>query len=112
MARGPIFFRDRLSVLIKGKAWLSVRIPRPGEKKPRLDFASPAEACEIQGNVTGREFEVRKQGRLIANVSWQRPVGDSTPLTDYVLESVKDEDPLPLVALVLAVEAAMGPAKS
>lgn len=112
MARGFLFHRDQLRVRVQGKAWLDVRLPRPGEKKPDLRFVSPLDAFELQGNIAGREFEVRRRGRLIANVSCQRAEGDTGPRKDYVLESLKGEDPLPVVALVLAVEAAMGPMKS
>lgn len=111
LARGALFANDRFRVLLQGKDWLKVRRPRPGEKKPQLQFLSPLDAFELQGNLPGREFEVRRKGRLVANVSWQRPEGDSGPRKEYVLESVKGEDPLPLVALVLAVENALGPAK-
>lgn len=112
IVRGFLFFRDRLQVLLTGKHWLQVRLPSPGEKRPQLNFVTPSNALEIQGNVADREFEVRKQGRLVASISWQRGERDSSPRKDYVLESLKGEDPLPLLALVLAVEAAMGPTKS
>ncbi len=111
LVRGVFLFRRRLRVILQGKDWLHVMLPRPGEKKPELRFASPTDACDLQGNVTGREFEIRKRGRLVASVSWQQADGDAAPRRGYVLEALKTEEPLPVLALVLAIEAVMGPPK-
>ena len=78
---------------------------------PALVFLSPADGFEVQGSVPSREYEVRKAGRLVASVSWQRPADDLAPRKEYVLEAIKSEDALPLVALAVSIEAAMGPAK-
>ncbi|MBI4606668.1 MAG: hypothetical protein HY721_32290 [Planctomycetes bacterium] len=111
IVRGRLLFHRRLRVLLQGREWLAATVPGPGQKRPGLEFASPTDACEVQGNTAAREYELRKAGRLVASVSWQRAPGDDASRKEYVLEALKSEDPLPLVALAAAIEVALGPAK-
>ncbi len=111
IAPGRLLRWRRLRVFVEEREWLHITLPGPGEKKPGLRFLFPRDAYEVQGGVGAREYEVRRGGKLVASVSWQRPAGDDAPRREYVLETIKSEEALPLVALAAGLEAAMGPSK-
>jgi hypothetical protein len=110
LVRGRFFAKRKLRVRLGGKDWLTALAPRHGEGRPQLQFRALPEACDLHGDVAGREYEVRRGGKLIASVSWQRGASEGADAKEYVLEVLKGQDPLPLVALAAAVEVAMGPA--
>jgi len=108
IARGRLFSRGKYRVRVLGKPWLSLKAPKAGEKRPSLRFVSSSSALEVGGNPSGREYEIRKKGKLVASVSWQKPGGDEAPKKEYFLEALKTEEPLPLLALVVALEVVLG----
>jgi hypothetical protein len=102
------FFSRGLRLKLGNRHWLDVDVPRGEPGKLGLRFPVPSEALQIRGSPADREYEILKEGRLVATVSWQRGGGDKSAPKEYFLETIKGQDPLPLVALVLAVEVALG----
>ena len=111
IARGRLFTRRRFEVRLSGHSWLRLKAPKRDSERVHCRFTRAAEVLEVEGNLPGREYELRKKGKLVATVSWQRPPGDEASRKDYVLETLKTEDPLPMVALVIALEVVSGPPK-
>jgi hypothetical protein len=112
MCRGWLLSRGKYQVRLEGKPWLRLKAPEQGEKRPSLRFSSPSSAFEIGGNPAGREYEIRKKGKLVASISWQKAAGDEAPRKEYFVEALRTEEPLPLLALVVALEVVLGVPKS
>lgn len=99
-------FSRRCGVKLATGSRLELVLPRNGRKKPAVLSSRPGERYELRGNLHEREYEILKGGRLVASVSWQREKSDEPPRKEYVVEALKTEDELPLLALALTVEAA------
>jgi len=112
ISRGLIFLRRRLRVLLQGKEWLHVLLPRPAERKarkPELKFLTPIGGYEVNGNIPGREFEVRRQGRLVASTFWEDTKDSAADRRNFLVEVLKTEESLPILSIVLALEVALDP---
>jgi len=110
ISRGWLF-RRRLRLRLLGKDLAHIRAPGPAGEPVFLTFGPDSKPYDVRGDVTGREYEIRCANRLIATVSWQRPESDTALPGEYVVESLKGMDPLPVLALVLGIEVALGPVR-
>jgi hypothetical protein len=103
------FLSRTLRVLVEGNELLRLALPRDPRSRMEVELAPPLGPLELAGSLLKREYEIRRQGSLIAMVSWQRRGGDKAVKEEYILESLKGEDAMPLLALTLAIEAAQEP---
>ncbi|HVR74578.1 MAG TPA: hypothetical protein VMT52_09610 [Planctomycetota bacterium] len=108
IARGWFLSRT-LRVQVDGNELFCVAPPRGPKGQVEVQFTPPLGPLDLAGSLLKREYEIRRQGNLIAMVSWQRRGGDKAVKEDYILESLKGEDAMPLLALTLAIEAAQDP---
>jgi hypothetical protein len=104
IARVWSLFQRRFKVLLGGKESLRLSVAR---NQLSLCFPEGSTAYSLAGSAAAREYEIRKSGKLVATVSWQETPEAQEPGEDYILEVLKSEDALPLVALALAVEVAL-----
>jgi uncharacterized protein YxjI len=110
ISRGMLFTRKRLQVDLDGRSLLRI-LPAPkGKKIPVLRFAEGAEKRDVQGDPASREYEIRKDAKLVAIVSRPGATARSSPAGEYIVETLKTEEPLPLLAIALALDVALGPA--
>ena len=101
-------FRRIYRVSLGGKEWLRLLLNKSRPKEAELESMTRNQTYELRGALADREYEILRNGKLVATVSWQRPPGDSAPKKEYILETVKTEDALPLLTIALAVEVALG----
>jgi uncharacterized protein YxjI len=106
IARGWFPFLRRLRVKIDGKPLARV-VVSGRQRQVSLAFDVLAQAVEVHGDIAGREYEVRRRKRVIALASRLEDTESHDP-DEYLLEVLKDEDPLPVIAIALAAEAAVG----
>ncbi len=99
----------RFCVSLDGKPWLSVRVDKGARSMPEIRSHDRGESLKIAGSPHQRDYEVRRNGKLVALVSDAPPAGAREPKGDYTLEVLRSEDPKPLLTLVLCVEAALPP---
>lgn len=111
IARGWFLSRT-LHVQVEGNELFRVSLPRGPRGRIEVQFTPPVGPFDLFGSLLKREYEIRRQGNLIAMVSWQRRGGDKAVKEEYILESLKGEDAMPLLALTLAIEAAQEPAQA
>jgi len=104
IARAWSLFQRRFKVLLGGKERLRLSV---AQKQLSLRFPEGSTTFSLAGSTAAREYEIRKGGKLVATVSWQEPPDAQEAREAYVLEVLKDEDALPLIALTLAVEVAV-----
>ena len=109
ISRGMLLARKKLQVSVNKQPLCRLRPPPKGKKVPVVDAVDALESCKIQGDPYRREYELRKAGKLAAIVSRQGPTRDSDLGQDYLVETLKTERALPLLAVVLALEIALGP---
>lgn len=99
---------SRFEVTLDGRPWLSVRVEK-GAKVPEIRRHDRGEPLKIAGSPQRRDYEVRRNGKLVAMVS-EAPPGEPTESGgDYTLEILRSEDPKQLLTLVLCMEAALPP---
>ena len=113
--RGSLLSPRVLKVDLDRRPLLRVRPPFGLRRRHAIEFIKPNPELRIQGDPKIREYEVRHQGRLVGIVS--RQGRDSLEFEDldkdsYVVETLKTEKCLPLLALALGVEVALGPSRS
>jgi hypothetical protein len=104
-----LFPGSRLHVKVGGKALATAARGRRGQ--PAVTFQFPAVGpppYQVAGDAARRDYEVRRAGKLVATVFQDRDKG-ATPRGAYFAEVLRSEDPVPVLALVLAVEACLGP---
>jgi hypothetical protein len=106
IARGWFPFLRRLRVKLDGKPLAKVLVSGR-QRQVSLVFDFPAQAVEVHGDIPGREYEMRRRKRIIALASRFEDLEAHDP-EEYLLEVLKDEDPLPVIAVALAAEAAVG----
>jgi uncharacterized protein YxjI len=111
ISRGMLFARKRLHVEIEKKPFLRLLPALKGKKVPVLRFADGAWKCNIQGDPCRREYEIRKDEKLVAIVSRPAAAANLSPPADYIVETLKAEEPMPLLGVVLALEVALGPSE-
>lgn len=99
-------FTRRYRILIEGGARLDLVLPKGRGGRIAVEAEGSRDRYEIRGSIGDREYEILKNGKLVAIVSWQRSAPDEPQGKEYVLETLKTEEDLPLVALTLALEAA------
>lgn len=96
-------------VAVDGKPRCVVGVPKRDRSKVTIERLDGGAALSLRGAPLEREYEVLEGGRLIAIVSWQRtPEDGEEPKPHYVVEVEKATEELPVLALVLAVEKALG----
>ena len=100
---------SRFHVILDGKPWLSVGVDKGARSMPEIRRHDRGESLKIAGSPHQRDYEVRRNGKLVAMVSDAPPTGAREPKGDYTLEVLRSEDPKPLLTLVLCVEAALPP---
>ena len=88
-----------------GEEWVTVRRRSRKKKRPEIRCRRAAKGLEIGGNLEERDYEIRREGRLLATVSSDTEAADGG--TPYRLEVLRTEDARPVVALVLCLEAAL-----
>ena len=102
------FSRHRLQVAVDNKPILAVH-GRKGSGTPKIEFAKKAHKCSLQGDVKDREFELRRDNRLVAIVSRRAAATvDGTLDGCYRIETLKGEKSLPLLGVLLGLEVALG----
>jgi hypothetical protein len=99
-------FRRNFQVSIQGNRWLQISVSKKEPSDYSLQFVNPADSFKISGNALAREYEILRQGKLVATVSWQEDPESEEKPECYVLETLKTDDELPLIAFVLAIEVA------
>jgi len=104
IARAWSLFRRAFKVLLAGKELLRLTVAR---EQLSIRFPEGSTGFSLAGSTVAREYEIRKGGKLVATVSWQEPPEPKEDREDYVLEVLKDEDAVPLIALALGIEVAM-----
>jgi len=104
IARAWSFFQRSFKVLLGGKEKLRLSV---AHRQLSFRFPEGSSTFSLAGSTAAREYEIRKSGKLVATVSWQEPLEAKEARGDYILEVLKDEDALPLIALALAVEVAV-----
>jgi hypothetical protein len=108
MSRGMLFSRNRVQVQLDGRHFLTAHLPAGDGQRVKLDFARGEERYVLQGKPEKREFELRKQERLVAIVSHQATAALDDVGNGYRVEVLKGEPTLRPLTVVLAVEAALG----
>lgn len=81
---------------------------KKSHRKLELRHPAPAEPHRLRGSFAEREYQILRQGKLVANVSWQHYPDEPEPAEEYIVEVLKGEDVLSLLGIALAVELAMG----
>ena len=107
-----LFPGSRLHIRVGGKPLATASRGRRGQ--PAVTFQFPAVGpppYQVAGDAAGRDYEVRKGGKLIATV-FHDGGKETSPRGSYLTEVLRSEDPVPVLALVLAVEACLGPRRS
>jgi len=100
---------SRFHVSLDGKPWLSVTVDKGARSMPEIRRHDRGESLRIVGSPHQRDYEVRRNGKLVAMVSDAPPAGARESNGDYTLEVLRSEDPKPLLTLVLCMEAALPP---
>jgi uncharacterized protein YxjI len=107
--RGFLFSRHRLQIAVDNQPILAVQPGRKGTGTPKIEFAKKAYKCSLHGDVKDREFELRRDNRLVAIVS-RRAAATVDGARDgcYRIETLKGEKTLPLLGVLLGLEVALG----
>jgi hypothetical protein len=107
-----LFPGSRLRVKVGGRPLATVARRKRGKPGVTLAFSQAGPpAIEIGGNPGGREYDVRRDGKVVATVFPGGEKGTSAGEA-YFAEVLRSEDPVPVLALVLAVEACLGPRRA
>lgn len=102
-------FSHRLHISVDNQPLLALQAGRRAPGTPKLEFNKSAYKCSVQGDVKHREFELRRDNRLVAIVSRQAAVtADGTHEGSYRVETLKGEKPLPILGVVVGLEVALG----
>ncbi len=97
----------RFHARLDGREWLSVRKFEGKHSHPEIRYRKASKSLQVAGTPLERDYEIRRGEKLVAMVT-NRPPSPASDVTDhYTLEILKSEDPKPVLALVMCMEAAM-----
>ncbi len=99
-------FKPRLCARIDGRPWLSIEESSRKRDRPSLRIRGDARGLRIHGDLAERDYELRRDGKLVAMVTKTNTDGTNSK-SNYQVELLRSEEPQQLLTVVLCLEAAL-----